>query len=285
MSRATAGALLLAAAGAARAEVALLTQPQVAQYGDVVAAFREARPATPVDVADEAAVKEALARKPDVVVAVGSRALEVARARAAGIPIVAAAVLSPDPGRGEVTAVPMESRGQDAARALAAIAPGARNVLLLHAPGSRAALADARAAAKAAGLDADPRALEDLGDFQAQFRRLVDGHEAVWLLTDPRLARPEIVKFMVTTCLERRVPLVGFLDGMTRTGALLSVSADFRAIGRETARLVADLEARAPDARGAVPFRFAPGKLSVNDRVRDMLGLGGRVPEGAEIVR
>jgi ABC-type uncharacterized transport system substrate-binding protein len=264
----------------------VLTQPAVPQYAEVVAGFREVRGSTPVDVADEAGVQEALGKRPDIVVAVGSKALEVARSRAEGAIIVAAAVLSPDPGRrGEVTAVPMESRAQDAARALAAIAPGAKRVLLLHPPNSRAALADARAAARAAGLELEPHELADLHDFQALFRRLAEGRDAIWLLPDPRLAKPDVVKFLVTSCLERRVPLVGFLDGMTRTGALLSVSADFRAIGREAARLAADVEARPPEARAGVPFRFAPGKLSVNVRVREMLGLPGRVPEGAEVVR
>ncbi len=279
-------AALLAAAGAARAEVVLLTQPAVQQYAEVVAAFREVRGVTPVDVANGAGLQEALGKRPEVVVAVGSKALEVARARAEGAIIVAVAVLSPDPGRrGEVTAVPMESRSQDVVRALAAIAPGAKRVLLLHPSGSRAVLADARAAARAAGLEVEPHELTDLGDFQALFRRLAEGHDAIWLLPDPRLAKPDVVKFMVTSCLERRVPLIGFLDGMTRTGALLSVSADFRAIGREAARLVADVEARPREARASVPFRFAPGKLSVNDRVRQMLGLSGRAPDGAEVVR
>jgi ABC-type uncharacterized transport system substrate-binding protein len=262
--------------------VVVLSQPQVAQYSEVVAGFREVRGAAVVDVADEAAVRAALGPSADVVVAVGSRALEVARARAGRATVIAAAVLSPGV---DVPGVGMEARAQDVVRALHAIAPRARRLAVLHAPGASAAAADARAAARAAGLDPELLEVADLADFQASFRRWIEGRDAIWILPDPRLARPDIVKFMVTTCLERRVALVGFLEGMTRTGALLSVAADFRAIGRAAAQLASEAEGRSPGARAGLGRRFAPGKLSVNERVRELLGLDGRAPEGAELVR
>jgi len=271
---------LLAAAPAA-ADVVVLSQPSVPQYAEAVAGFREVRPADVVDAGNEAAVGAALERRPAVVVAIGSKALEVARTRAAGSAVVAAAVLSL--GAGEA-GVGMEARAQETVRALRSLAPGVKRVVALHAPGGGEAVADARAAARAAGLEVTFQEVGDLTDFQATFKRAAEDRDAVWILPDPRLARPDVVKFMVTTCLERRVPLLGFLDGMTRTGALLSVAADFRAIGREAARLASEVESRPQGARDVAP-RFAPGKLTVNERVREMLGLPGRAPAGAELVR
>jgi ABC-type uncharacterized transport system substrate-binding protein len=279
---------LVAAAGAvtgaapARAAVVVLTQGGVPQYGEVVTGFGEVRSDPAVDVADEAAVAAALARGPRVVVAVGSRAVEVARARAGAATVVAAGVFAPEPSA-TLTGVPLESRSADALAALAATAPKVKRVVALHPPGAAALVADARAAARAAGLAVTFHALDDLGDFQGTFRRVIEGEDAVWLLPDARLARPEIVKFVVTLSLEKRIPLVGFLEGMTRTGALLSVSPDFRAIGREAARLAGELDER--PARTAVPLRFASGKLSVNERVLKMLQLGGKIPPRADVVQ
>jgi len=278
---ARAAAVALLAAAPAAADVIVLSQPSVPQYAEATAGFREIRSTEIVDLADDAAVGAALERRPAVVVAIGSKALEVARARAAGSAVVAAAVLSL--GAGDA-GVGMEARAQETVRALQALAPGARRVVVLHAPGAGVAVADARAAARAAGLEATFEEIGELADFQATFRRAAEERDAVWILPDPRLARPDVVKFMVTTCLERRIPLLGFLDGMTRTGALLSVAADFRAIGREAARLATEVEARPQGARDVSP-RFAQGKLTVNERVREMLGLPGRAPAGAELVR
>jgi ABC-type uncharacterized transport system substrate-binding protein len=276
---ALAGALAAGPALAAGAGVLVVSQPAVAQYAEVLAGVREVRAADVVDVADAAAVADALARGPEVVIAVGSKALEVARARAGSAKVLAAAVLAPGDGIG---GVPLDARAVDAARALRALAPKARTVTVLHPPGASAAVADARAAARAAGLEAAFDEIGDVAGFQAAFLHATEGRDAVWILADPRLARPEIVKFMVTAALERRVALIGFLDGMTRTGALLSVAADFRAIGREAGRLASEVASHPSEARAV---RFAPGKLSVNERVREMLGLSGRAPEGAELFR
>jgi ABC-type uncharacterized transport system substrate-binding protein len=194
---------------------------------------------------------------------------------------VAAAVLAL--GAGDA-GVGMEARAEETVAALRSLAPGAKRVVVLHPPGAKVAVADARAACRAAALDPTFLEVGDLSDFQGTFRRALEDRDAIWILPDPRLARPDVVKFMVTTCLERRVPLLGFLDGMTRTGALLSVAADFRAIGREAARLAGEVESRPEGARD-VPPRFAQGKLTVNERVREMLGLPGRPPRGAELVR
>ena len=64
-------------------------------------------------------------------------------------------------------------------------------------------------------------------------RELLQGQQALWLLPDARLARPEVAKYLVATCLERKLPLIGFLAGMAQVGALVAVAADFDAIGRE----------------------------------------------------
>lgn len=274
--------LLLLAGRAAAGELLVVTQPEVAQYADVLAGLREVGPVTPLDAKDEAAVRAALGAGPRVVVAIGSKAAALVRGAGPGAPVLGAAILGGAPAAG-YAAVPLESRAADALGALAIVAPRVKKIAALFPAGAAAAEADARAAARAAGLEVTFTPLADLADFQGTFRRAAEQADAVWLLPDPRLARPELVKFMVTHCLERRIPLVGFLDGMTRTGALLSVSADFRAIGREAGRLAAELEARPPGGPG--PFRFAPGKLSVNERVRDMLQLGGKVPAGAELFR
>jgi ABC-type uncharacterized transport system substrate-binding protein len=267
------------------AGVVVLTQSEVEQYAQVVRAFEEQLPGVAVvDVSSREAVDAAEAGGPEVVVAVGSKAFDLAKARFHGKPIVAAAVLGPDRGgRREVTAVPLEPRPEDALAALAALAPAARRVLALFPPSSAATVAEAKRAAQKSGLTVDFQPLPDLAGFQALFRSAAAGHQAIWLLPDPRLARMEILRFMVSSCLEQRVALVGFLEAMTRAGALASVSADFAAIGKSAAALAQKLSGKS--APREVPYSFARGKVSVNARTREVLGLGGDLPEGAVLIR
>ncbi len=279
--RTTVGAalLVLGLAGAANAEVVLLTQRDVPQYAQVAAAFQRARPDTrTVDVSSGALS----AQDGDVVVAVGSRAFETARNAPGGFSVVLAAVLNPElTGRHAVTGVPMEARPADAIAALRAIAPAAKRILVLHPPGTPPALAEARAAAEKAGLTLDARALEDLTGLDKTFPQLVANADAVWLFADARLARPDVAKYLVGACLQRRIPLIGFLEGMARVGAALAVTADFEAIGREAAKVAGDVAAK----HGTVPLRFAPGKVYVNAKTLEELSLSGKVPANAEVIR
>src|SRR5207237_7444125 len=131
-----------------------------------------------------------------------------------------------------VTAVPLETRPADALEALESLLPEGEEVVALIPPNDLL-IGEATAAAKRTHFRVRFKPLKTLDNFQEGFRNLLNGTDAVWILPDARLASPELVRFMVTVCLERKIPLVGFLDGMTRIGALASVAPDFASIGRE----------------------------------------------------
>jgi putative ABC transport system substrate-binding protein len=196
--------------------------------------------------------------------------------------VVVAAVLNPDlSGRHAIGGVPMEARPSDALIALKAMAPSVRRVLVLHPPGIPPVLAEAQAAAARHGITLEPRALDDLAGLDRTFPDLAAGMDAVWLLADARFARPDVAKYLIGACLQRKVPLIGFLEGMAKVGAALAVTADFEAIGREAAKLAGEAVSR----RTAVPLRFAPGKLYVNARTVEELNLSGKIPAAAEVFR
>ncbi len=271
----------------ARADVAVLTQREVPQYARVVDGLRAAggQPLV-IDVGDVSALEAFLAHPPAVVVAVGGRAFEVARARALRSAIVAAAVLNPERGtRKDVTAVPFAARPSDTLDALSALAPDARRVVAIHAPEASALAAELKALALRRGLELDLETAGEVASFRWLFLGALQRHDAVWLLPDPRLAAPELARFMAQACLERHIALAGFLDGMARAGALFAVAPDLETIGREAARLAADLDARPAAERSGVPFRYAAGRLYVNDRTRSALRLGGALPVKAEVIK
>jgi ABC-type uncharacterized transport system substrate-binding protein len=269
----------------AAGELVVLGQPGVPQYEEVLAGIKSVQPSPRfVPIEDKAALQRALEARPFAILALGTRALALAKEQPRGPLIIATAVLSPETdGRLDVTAVPLETRAADALTALMTLVPTVKRVLALHPVTSTEAVAEARAAAKANGISVDFLPLADLDGFQDFFRRSLVQHDAVWLLPDVRLARPELVKYMVSLCIEKNVALVGFMDGMTKAGGLASVSADFFAIGREAATMATELARKQPVGR--IPFRFVSGKVSVSARTRTALGLEGRpVPKGATLL-
>jgi ABC-type uncharacterized transport system substrate-binding protein len=268
--------------------VLILAQPKVAQYAQVVAGYQAVRPKDAlVDLDDAAAVDAALAQRPELVIAVGSKAFELAQARAQGAVVIATAVLGADAkGRRDVTAVPLEPRSLDALSAIESLAPFAQHVAAFYPQGLPAPiLAEARYAARASGRQVDFLPVGEVEGFEDAFRAALAGHKAVWLLTDARLAKPEVVRFMVQACLEKKVLLVGFLSGMAQAGAGASVGADYPAIGRAAARFAADLLALPQASRQGAPFRFAAGAVWVNAQTLQGLALGGQLPTGAKVIR
>ena len=263
----------------ARADLILLTQRDVPQYAQVASAFQRAHPNVRTMEVESGAPA---ARDGDVVVAIGSKAFDLARTAPGTFTVVLAAVLNPEvSGHHAIGGVPMEARPADALAALKALAPSARRVLVLHPPGTPPVLAEAQAAAARHGLTLEARAMADLTGLDRTFPELAASVDAVWLLADARFARPDVAKYLIGACLERKIPLIGFLEGMAKVGAALAVAADFDAIGREAAKVAGEALAR----HGAAPLRFAPGKLYVNARTVEELNLTGKIPAGAEVIR
>ncbi len=277
-------ALLLAPLARAAPPVLVLTQNGVPQYNEVLQGLREVQPgATSLDIADEVGVAAQLADKPLVVVAVGSKAFGVAKAKRPAGYIISAGVLNPAlDGRTDIASVPLEPRSKETLAALRSLVPRAKRVVAFYPATSPAAVAEAMASAATSGMVVDFRLLKQLNDFQDVFRSALVGTDAVWILPDVRLGKPEIVKFMVSSCLERKLPLVGFMDGMTRAGALMSASADFVAIGREAGKLATELGGKAPGRE--LPAHFVPGRISVNQRTHQLLAPEGKPPAGAEVI-
>lgn len=280
--------LSLVAGQAWASPVVVLAQPQVPQYAQVLAGVHAVRGGDEVvDLADEAAVARAFESKPALVIAVGSKAYELAQEKTTGAVVIATAVLGADAkGRKDVTAVPLSPRGLDAVSAIQALAPSVRQVAAFY-PASYPAplLTQARYAARASGLQVDFLPVADPESFEGDFVAALAGHQAVWLLTDARLATPARVAFMVQHALEKKVLLVGFLSGMAQAGAAAAVSADYKAIGQEAGRFASELLALPPSARESAPFHFARGALWVNATTLQALKLGGALPTGAQVLR
>jgi ABC-type uncharacterized transport system substrate-binding protein len=256
------------------AELLVLSQPAVGQYTQVATAVREQHPsATLVDVADAAAVKAALGRSPAVVVAVGSKAFEIAKAQVKTGVVIAAAVLAPaTSGMENVVAIPLEPSADQTVELLVQLGRGSGRVLALYSPSNEPALEDARMAVRRKGLSVDFQPVGDMDAFHRFFRSVVQGYTAVWLLADARLANPELVRFMVATALENKIALVGFMEGMTKAGAYGAISADFAGIGKEVGKVAAELMGKGRDG-AKTAFRYVPGKLTVNDKTRQLLGI------------
>jgi putative ABC transport system substrate-binding protein len=224
-----------------------------------------------------------LARKPAVVVAVGSASVEAVTAAEHSSPIVATMVLAPAPEtsnrRKAVATITLDIPPAEVLARLKRLYPKRNRIALIRGPALPAAgAARLEAFARNQGYQVQifdcpgPKELLDaLGSLRERF-------DFVWCLPDSTLYQGPTVSAVILTAIRYRVPLIGFSEGLVRAGALIGFFPDYRDIGRQTG------EAVIRQIRGLAPVPVEHPRnvrAAVNERVMRVLGVQ-HAPDGAE---
>ena len=105
-----------------------------------------------------------------------------------------------------------------------------------------------------------------------QLRKLLSETDALWLTPDSTVLTNDSVRFILDTALGQRVPTIAFSPEFTRLGALLSISASYTQVGRETAQLAR----RILDGQVILPLNPVPIErltISVNMKTAKFLNV------------
>lgn len=260
--------------------ILLLSDARVSQYQEALAGAKEVIPsATVVNAVDPTAAQSIDAMHPDVVVAIGQKALELAQGTAGKTPIVYCMVLqSHDASSASVTGVRLEVAAAFQIQQFALVDSRAKRIGVIFDPRvSGPFIEEASRAARSHGVSLVTRTVSSPKDVRSAFGEIIDNIDALWLLADPHLVTVEMFKFLLEKTLEHRVALFGFLDKATQLGALASIAADYRGVGTTAARLAQEITAKPENARTLPAPKTSPGALTINLRIAKQLGID--VPE------
>lgn len=260
--------------GAASGPVLVVRTSDLAPYKAVEAAFTGAleHPSKTVSLADGAdSVKAALGGSNALVLAIGPEAAKLVADAHPAAPTLYALLPSPEKLGGDARgrAVPMFVSPTSQVRAIRALLPGAKSVGIVFDPSQSKALVDgADRAATNAGLKLVRAEVGSRQEVAGAVRGLVGKVDALLLVPDSTIIGADTFKFMVQTSLGEKLPLVGFSQGMTKAGAVLSVEASFEEMGRNAAR------AAQRALSGQTPEPEAPaGSIYLNARSAELLGI------------
>lgn len=268
---------LLGAAVAEAAEVLVLSDGSVPQYREAQAAAKGVLPdAQTVDVnAPELKPQlERAAAAGGVILAIGHKALLAAQG--SGATVVFCMVLGPSASPAKnVTGLRLEVAPSLQFSFIKRVHPGARRLGMIYDARTWSAYAkEASEAATAQGLTLVSRPVSDAKEVRAAFAEIAANIDALWIIPDPALVNIEIFNFLLVTTLERKLALFGFFADFTRRGALASVAPDYAEIGKQAAKLAADLAAKPAAARNPLPPSLAsPGGLTINAKTARQLGI------------
>ena len=211
-----------------------------------------------------------------LVVAVGRKALEAVRPLAKQ-PVVFCMVLgvaASDLTR-NISGVPMAPDPRQALAALHALAPKARKVGYIHDTDDHDLITDrASAVAATLGLELVEWPVKDGAEAMVAFDSLLGSIDALYLPPSPQLFGSELLSYLLTAAAEHKLPVIGFLDSITQSGALAAVSPSYGDIGAQAGKLAAEI-LRRPEAKRlpVPPVVYAVGRLSLNLKTARVLGL------------
>jgi putative ABC transport system substrate-binding protein len=258
--------LVAAAALPARAGVVVVGNEHAPELKEALDAARQTAPAFSFADEDSLDAAEQL-RHADVILAVGTRALTMARTVAADTPAVYAMVPAAEAQPGKLTTgVALEVPAYAELAQWKQLRWDGVRVALVYDKSAPGIAADAAKAAAALGLTLTARAVDD-AHVDAVVDELAPKSDAVWIAT-PTWPTKAANKW------RGKVALLGSTDQSTALGALFSLAADARDIGRRAARLALGIAGRAADARLPVPApTTSPGALTLNATSAAALGI------------
>ncbi len=214
---------------------------------------------------------------PDVVLAVGGKAAQLARIEIVDQPVVFCMVLNPEASglpTANMTGVLMTIPSEQQLGSMRTVMPTLQRVGLLYSSEFASFVVQAQRSAHTMGLTLVATPIANQEEVPKALRSLLPRVDALWLLRDPQVVNAESLNFLIRTALDFNIPVFGFSSGLMRHGALATLSLDYRQIGRQAARLTRNILQRDVATNG-LPAPQHPDlpRLALNLNAASFLGL------------
>jgi putative tryptophan/tyrosine transport system substrate-binding protein len=213
------------------------------------------------------------AKRPDLVLSIGSAATSQIARQITDVPVVFSMVLSSAgtlplqelrETHPNLTGATMEIPVRVQFAKLKEILPTARRIGVLYDPALNAALVEqATQAARALDLELVPQVVTSEAELFSRVGTLAGRVDVLWSVADSTVFSDQGLKYILLETLRHGIPFVGLSPAFVKAGALLAFSTDYRDLGRQAGeqgvRILAGEEA------AAIPLGVPRGlSLSIN---------------------
>ena len=223
---------------------------------------------------------------PRMILAVGSIAAEVVYNEAEDFPSVFSAVVYPEDAgftstsggsQNSLTGASLDVDPADQFRLLRSIMPGVKRIGVIYDPSeTRIVVTRAKAAAAGLGIELVSVPVYSSNQVPAALKTMNGRADALWSVADGTVFDSKSLKYIVSYSIKNRVPLIGISPYFVKEGALVSASADYFDVGRQSGELALLI------LKGRTPSQVTPAKprkfiTAVNLRTARKIGL--KVPQ------
>ena len=263
--------LSLSPSSAIAGEIVILKSADLSAYDLAIEGFRSQNIVNGADISvhdlqGDLARGRKLARRvrasdATLVLAVGIKAALAAKLEILDIPVVYCMVLDPekyDLSAPNLSGISLEIPVEQQLAAMRSVLPNLKRVGVLYDPTKTGRFVQsASAEAKRHNLEVVAREISSERELPPTLRALLPNVDAIWLAPDTTVLNDESLPFILQESLDANRPVFGFSSEFVKRGALLSLSIDYREIGKQAARmskLILDRKVNTPIR--TVPDRF-----------------------------
>ena len=269
---------------AASVEIAILKSSDLKAYNEAIEGFKATAPATAIyaeyDLRGDLERGKQLAKKirdseSSLVVAVGLKAAMAAKLEITNIPVLHMMLLDPLKHRltatnmtGVLLDIPIERQ----LKVIRTFLPSLHQIGIIYDTDKTSTkLKDAEAQASIHEFQLRRFPVENEKEVPQQLRALLSESEALWLIPDSTVLTDESIRFILESALVKQIPVVGFSPELSRLGAVLSMSIEYREVGREAGFLAKRILSGEP--LPLKPISVQRIKITVNQKTARYLGV------------
>ncbi|MDH5298572.1 MAG: hypothetical protein OEV91_06095 [Desulfobulbaceae bacterium] len=215
------------------------------------------------------------ARRPDLILALGSDALKAATL-VDDIPVIY--LLTPDAmitaaNRARITGIDLRIPPQLQIEALRRHLPAVKRLGVVYDPGRSAQLiAQAKSAVANTSLQLVAATAATTREALQQIIALADRIDAYWMIPDLTVLTPATLEALFLQSLQRRIPVVTFADKYLESGAAVSITFDLDGMGRQAGEMASGILAGTPVGKMS-PRPVDRVTVKFNDRIIARMGL------------
>jgi putative ABC transport system substrate-binding protein len=233
-------------------------------------------------------VKELRIERPQVIVAIGSGAIEKIRA-IKNIPIIY--LMVPDiqsdiAGKSNITGINMDIPPDRQLALVRQALPEVRDIGLLYSSAQKGGFVEkAKAAAESAGIRLTANEVSNPREVSDQLNLMAGKIKAFWMLPDVRFVTPETVEILFLYTLKNRLPVITFSSKFLEMGALMSFEVVPYDMGVQAAEIISSILSGA-DASQIPVSNARKINITINDRTVKKLGLkiGNEILNKARVI-
>jgi putative ABC transport system substrate-binding protein len=222
-------------------------------------------------------IKDVMATKPRLVLAIGSLAAQVAKEAVRDIPVVFFMVPNPRKhglGGENMAGISLDIPIETQFTTYKSLVPTLRTIGVIYDPEKTGAMI------KEAGAVAEKLSLRLLAipvasqkAVPAALRGLLGKIEALWMAPDDTVVTPESFKFLLLEAFENNLPFLAASDIFVEVGAFAALSPDYADVGRQACQLARDIESGRLSPRKMDVVPPAKVNLALNLKTAGKIGL------------